>query len=651
MVRRQIAARGVADKRVLAAMREVPRESFLDEGLQEFAFDDTPLPIGEGQTISQPYIVALMLEAAEIGPGDRVLEVGTGSGYSAAVLCRLARRAYTIERHATLAEAAKARLTRLGCRNLEVRVGDGSLGWPEEAPFDVILVTAGAPCVPQALWEQLAPGGRLIVPVSDGGEVQRLLRVRRIGKDRFEEENLGDVAFVPLVGEQGWQAGRVPARQAGPPESLPELIRRVAEPVPAIGSEAFARLADRMAAAKVVLIGEASHGTDEFYRARARLTQRLIEAHGFTIVAVEADWPDAAQIDRHVRGRAAMPSKEQTFARFPTWMWRNTAVRDFVDWLHAHNATVAEPARHAGFYGLDLYSLGASIQAVLETLDRLDPELARAARERYGCLTPWQRDPAAYGRAALRPGFRTCEEKVLSVLQELLRARMDGLREGGDDVLDAQMNARVVADAERYYRSMYEGAAESWNLRDTHMFETLAAVLARRGLEAKAVVWAHNSHIGNAAATEMGVVREKLNIGQLCRERFGSGAMLVGMGTDRGTVAAASDWDGPTEVKKVRPSLPESYERLCRDSALPAFLLELREGRADGSLRHQLLRPRLERAIGVIYRPETERWSHYFEASLPRQFDLYLWFEETKAVTPLASAHLEGAPETWPFGV
>jgi erythromycin esterase-like protein len=251
----------------------------------------------------------------------------------------------------------------------------------------------------------------------------------------------------------------------------------------------------------------------------------------------------------------------------------------------------------------------------------------------------------------MRPGFKTCEEQVLKMLQELLRGRVDGLGDGRDEILDAQMNAQVVANAERYYRAMYYGSAESWNLRDTHMFETLQAVLAARGPEAKAVVWAHNSHIGDAAATEMGVVREELNIGQLCREHFGSGAVLVGMGTDRGTVAAASDWDEPMEVKKVRPSLPDSYERLCRDSGVPAFLLELREDRADRSLRHQLLRPRLERAIGVIYRPETERWSHYFEASLPRQFDLYLWFEETKAVTPLVAAHVEGAPETYPFGL
>src|SRR4051794_1685623 len=652
MVERQIAARGIRDERVLAAMREVPREAFVPENLREFAHDDTPLPISEGQTISQPYIVALMADAAGIGPLDRVLDVGTGPGHAAAGLSRLAERVYSIERHASLAEAARQRLEALGYTNVEVRVGDGSRGWPEAAPFDAILVAAGAPDVPDALKSQLAIGGRLVIPVGGQERSQRLLRLRRTAESEFEEDSLGDVAFVPLVGEQGWhgQGNRTPgpARE----ETVPEAIRRVAEPLPEIESDGFGRVADRVADARVVLIGEASHGTDEFYRARARLTRRLVEAHGFTIVAVEADWPDAERIDRYVRGREDGPrAEERAFDRFPTWMWRNTAVRDFVDWLHPHNRGVDDPARRTGFYGLALYSLNASVRAVLDFLGREDPERARLARERYACLTPWQRDPAAYGRAAMRAGFQACEQKVVAMLQDLMRQRIDSFPYFSDEAVDTRMNARVVADAERYYRIMYYGSAESWNLRDTHMFETLEGLLEARGPASKAVVWAHNSHIGNAAATEMGVVREELNIGQLCRERFGDQAALIGMGTDRGTVAAASYWDEPMEVKRVRPALPDSYERLCRESGVPVFLLELREGRADPELRNRLLRPRLERAIGVIYRPETERWSHYFEATLPRQFDLYLWFEETRAVTPLGEEHAQGVPDTYPFGV
>jgi erythromycin esterase-like protein len=287
---------------------------------------------------------------------------------------------------------------------------------------------------------------------------------------------------------------------------------------------------------------------------------------------------------------------------------------------------------------------------VLDYLDRTDPEAAQAARERYGCLTPWQTDPATYGRAAMRPGFRTCEQAVIAALRDLLSRRLEYVAADPARYLDAAQNARLVAAAERYYRVMYYSGAESWNLRDRHMFETLQSVLAARGPEARAVVWAHNSHIGDASATEMGKVRGELNIGQLCREAYGERARLIGFGTDRGTVAAASDWDGPMEIKRVRPAHEDSYERLCRDADRPEFLLDLR---ADGhdALRHALLQPRLERAIGVIYRPETELWSHYFEAQLPRQFDAWLWFEETSAVTPLVAEELAGVPETYPFGL
>jgi erythromycin esterase-like protein len=368
------------------------------------------------------------------------------------------------------------------------------------------------------------------------------------------------------------------------------------------------------------------------------------------VLAVEADWPDAARIDRYLRPRADGATGLPAFARFPTWMWRNTEVRALVDWLREHNAAIAEPARRVGFYGLDLYSLHGSIAEVLSYLDRHDPEAAQVARERYGCLTPWQHDPATYGRAALRPGFRTCEKAVLAMLRDLLSKRLDAAAQDHERLLDVAQNARLVAAAERYYRTMYYGAAESWNLRDRHMFETLQAVLAARWPDARAVVWAHNSHIGDARATEMGKVRDELNIGQLCREAYGDEARLLGFGTDRGTVAAASDWDGPMEVKQVRPAHPDSYERLCRDSGERRFLLDL-AGAEREALRHALLQPRLERAIGVIYRPETELLSHYFEAQLPRQFDAWLWFEETTAVTPLAAEELAGVPETYPFGL
>ncbi|MGZ3273286.1 MAG: protein-L-isoaspartate(D-aspartate) O-methyltransferase [Caulobacteraceae bacterium] len=658
MVERQVARRGVHDSRVLEALREVPREAFVPKGLQEFAYEDSPLPIEAGQTISQPYIVALMLEAARIGPHDRVLEVGAGSGYAAGVASRIAGHVYAIERHEALAKLAASRLARLGYDNVQVRTGDGARGWPEAAPFDVILVAAaGGPRVPEALKSQLTIGGRMVIPVGDVQTDQRLIRVTRTGPADWIEQDLGGVTFAPLIGEEGWTDGvsadRRPAEQRSfrlPPvdQPIPALIAEAAEPLPDFDDPAFGRLFDRFAGARVVLLGEASHGTSEFYQARAAITRRLIEQHGFSIVAVEADWPDAASLDRYVRDRPAPAHAEPPFRRFPTWMWRNTDVEAFVEWLRTWNGARTAGER-TGFYGLDLYNLNASIRAVLDYLEQVDPAAAEIARQRYGCLTPWAREPQAYGRMALTTGYAKCEAGVVRTLRDMLGLRLEYSRHDGDLFLDAAQNARLVKDAEAYYRAMYYGAGESWNLRDTHMFETLCALLdAKPG--AKAVVWAHNSHIGDASQTEMGQVRGELNIGQLCRERFGDAAALIGFGCDSGTVACASDWDAPMEVKPVNPSRPDSYERLAHESGVDRFLLDLREG-VHPTLRQRLMNGRLERFIGVIYRPETERWSHYSECTLPQQFDAYVWFDRTGAVTPLPTRARRGVDDTYPFGL
>ena len=653
MIDLQVAGRGITNPLVLEAMRRVPRERFVSEGLQEFAYEDSPLPIEVGQTISQPYIVAAMIEAAEVQPCDRVLEIGTGSGYAAAVLSMAADQVYTIERHPELAELAKKRFRELGYDNIEVRVGDGTLGWAEAAPFDAIIGTAAGPQVPKPLREQLATGGRLVMPVGKKRD-QRLVRLRRVAPDSYEEDDLGDVRFVPLIGEHGWTDDERKTQRAGAairtkrPDAS-SLVREAAEPLPDFDDSAFGEMFDRFADARVVLLGEASHGTSEFYRARAAITRRLIERHGFSIVAVEADWPDAAAIDRYVRHKAPVSEAERAFRRFPTWMWRNTDVDAFVRWLRAYNKPLAESQR-AGFYGLDLYNLSASIRAVLNYLDKADPEAATIARERYGCLTPWQHEPQSYGRMAITLGYAKCEAPVVSMLHDLLRKEMEYRARDSEDFLDAVESARLVRDAEAYYRAMYFGSAESWNLRDRHMFETLDHLLDFKGPDAKAVVWAHNSHIGDAAFTEMGLVREEINIGQLCREKFGASAMLIGFGTHTGTVAAATDWDAPMDVKRVLPSRPDSYERIAHDSRVPRFLLDLRAGRND-EVRRELLDTRLERFIGVIYRPDTERLSHYSAAQLPRQFDAYVWFDETRAVTPLPTESQPGEEETYPFGL
>jgi erythromycin esterase-like protein len=414
-------------------------------------------------------------------------------------------------------------------------------------------------------------------------------------------------------------------------------------------AEAFGAFFDRFAHAKVVLLGEATHGSSEFYRARAAITRRLIERHGFTIVAVEADWPDAARIDAYVRHRPIAPMDDDTFTRFPTWMWRNEEVADLVNWMRDCNRD-RPAADRVEFRGLDVYSLLSSIREVLAYLEKVDPQAANDARSRYGCLSPWQADPARYGRAVLTGQKKPCDQALLTQLQDLLEKRIEYLgAKDGEAFFDAVQNARIVHAAEHYYRIMYEGSTESWNLRDRHMFDTLQRVLARRGEGAKAIVWAHNSHIGNAAATAMGWQGE-FNIGELCRTAYRDDAVLVGFGTDRGTVAAASDWDEPMEVKQVRPARPDSHERVFRETGLPCFLTEWRGGRKR-DLQDVLSRPRLERAIGVVYRPETELYSHYFEAVMAEQFDAFVWFEETTAVTPLAVGHGKGMPDTYPFGL
>jgi protein-L-isoaspartate(D-aspartate) O-methyltransferase len=655
MVENQIAARSIRSAAVLGALRKVPREAFLPERLREFAYEDSPLPIDAGQTISQPYIVALMTEALDLQGGERVLEIGTGSGYAAAVLAEIAAEVYTIERIGELVEKAASALEDLGYRNVHVVHADGTLGWAAAAPYDAIIVAAGGPGVPESLKKQLKVGGRLVIPVGTDPRAQELVRVTRISNEEFKSEDIADVRFVPLVGKEGWAPAERPfpskpgvARLRSDESDIVNAITAFCEPFNSIGAADLDTLLERIGGAKIVLLGEASHGTSEFYRMRERISQELITRKGFRFVAIEGDWPDVARLDHYVRHFEYPPSEWTAFARFPTWMWRNNEVRSFVDWLHAHNAERA-PQERVAIYGLDLYSLYTSIGSVLRYLDEVDPDSARIARQRYGCLTPWQADPATYGHAALTGAYRTCEKEVVQMLEDILHKQSDYAAHDGERFMDAVQNARLVTDAERYYRIMYYGSRASWNLRDNHMFETLKTLLNFHGSEAKAIVWAHNSHIGDAAATEMSA-RGEYNIGHLCREEFGNGAYSIGFGTHSGTVAAASDWDGPMEVKAVLPSLKQSYERLCHETGRRRFILPLRR-RSAVEVRNRLAKPRLERAIGVIYRPETELASHYFQAVLPAQFDEYIWFDESRAVTPFETKELEGLPDTYPFGL
>jgi len=412
------------------------------------------------------------------------------------------------------------------------------------------------------------------------------------------------------------------------------------------------------AATQCVLIGEASHGTHEFYSTRAELTRRLIDDHGFQAVAVEADWPDSFRVHRFVTGRGEDKNPNEAlsdFRRFPGWMWRNTVVVEFVEWLREWNSRRGSEKDAAGFYGLDLYSMHTSIEAVLSYLDKVDPASAKRARHRYGCFDHFGEDPQHYGLATVAAGAEPCEEEVVSQLVELRRKYADLISRNGhigeEEFFSAEQNARLVANAERYYRAMFHGRANSWNLRDEHMFETLNQLIRHRDSgKAKVVVWAHNSHLGDARATAMSA-RGELNVGQLVRERLGGKSFGIGFTTNSGTVTAASDWGGEAERKRVRPALKGSYEELFHAVGLASFWMDLRaRNEATALLRDE----RLERAIGVIYRPETERFSHYFEARLADQFDAIIHLDETRALEPLERTSewdTGELPETYPFRV
>lgn len=405
----------------------------------------------------------------------------------------------------------------------------------------------------------------------------------------------------------------------------------------------------------LVLIGEASHGTHEFYRERALITRRLIEEKGFNGVAIEGDWPDAYRVHRYVRGTGNDENARDAlgdFTRFPAWMWRNTDVLAFLDWLHEFNGRIPKRQERVGFYGLDLYSMHASMRAVLAYLDKVDPEGARRARYRYACFDHYGEDTQAYGYAATFGLDKGCQDEVVAQLVEMRRratelASRDG-RVEPDDYLFAEQNARLVQNAERYYRTMFAGRAESWNVRDRHMGETLSWLRTMRP-GAKLVVWAHNSHLGDARATEMSAHGE-VNLGQLSRERFGDEVFSIGFTTHSGEVTAASEWDAPAERKRVRPALEGSYEAVLHQTRIPAFLLSMR----DAHIRELLRGPLLERAIGVIYLPQSERLSHYFECRLPEQFDAVIHIDRTKALIPFERTSTWEAgetPETYPFAV
>jgi erythromycin esterase-like protein len=437
---------------------------------------------------------------------------------------------------------------------------------------------------------------------------------------------------------------------------LSERVANAAVPLAGAGAD-FDPLLDRIGNARFVLLGEASHGTHEFYHARAEITKRLVTEKGFNVVAWEADWPDTLRINRFIQGRSGDQTALHSldgFKRFPVWMWRNTDIVELVAWLREFNQ---DKRKKVGVYGLDLYSLHASMDAVIRYLEKTHPEAAEEARKRYSCFEEYGDDPQTYGLNASTHKSLSCEDEVVKQLIDLQRRAGELLQRDGrmaaDEFFYAEQNALVAKNAENYYRAMYRGRPNTWNLRDTHMVDTLENLmehLRRQGEEPKAVIWAHNSHLGDARATQMSR-RDEINVGQLVRERHEGEAVLVGFTTNSGTVTAASNWGGITERKQVRPGMEGSFERLFHEAEAGDFLLRFDQ---QPDLARDLNSGMLERAIGVIYLPETERYSHYFFADLADQFDVVVHYNETTAVQPLDTsiAWDEGElPETFPSGL
>lgn len=627
-IQTQLKNKGIKNQLLLNAFENIPTTFFLSKELYPYTFENTTREDELVKIEPRIFAVAKMLENLKIKKGEKILAIGLDSVYVMAILSRICKEVYALEENEAYAEWALEVLKNINITNVYVAVGDKNKGWKEKAPFDAILITSEFEEVSEQLKKQLKIGGRLLVPVGPDWAHIIFEMIQRVSETDFNIEKLKDNFFMPS------------------PKILPEISSKdfpEKEIVDEISSKAQAfnsikkfpmdKLLERIGDAQVVLLGEASHGTSEFYITRQEITKALIEKKGFNFVCAEADWSDAEQINSYVRNKQTQKDWAP-FMRFPQWMWKNKEVLNFVEWMKEYNAL---HKNKTGFYGLDLYGLENSITLVINYLENIDADLANLAKSRYSCITPFMSNPAIYGKLVVSNQLESCEKEVLKMLVDLLKNK-DKLNHS-PEYFYAYQNANVVVDAERYYKAMYYGSAESWNLRDFHMFYTLKSLMSYFGPQTKAIVWAHNSHIGNALATEM-YSRGEINIGHLCKEHFGEKSYLIGFGTHTGTVAAAHNWGNAMNVIKVNNSLPKSYENLCHKTQINSFTLPLREQFAGKKLRELLSAPKLERAIGVVYRPDTERQSHYFQAVLPSQFDEYIFYDESQAVTPITSTNV-----------
>lgn len=624
----QLQDKGITNPLLIDAFQDLPEAFFLLNEFHPYTYQEMDMEHKLETIEPRIIVIAKMLEQLKIKEGEKILVIGVDSVYILAALSKIYKEVYMIETYEKYFEWAKKVLKNIGIKNVFIKMDDQKLGWQDKGPFDTILIASEFEEVPNNLKEQLKIGGKLLIPLGPDWVHALFEIIQRTSETDYKVEKLRENFFIPnpkIIPEIGLKDF--------PEKDIVDHIKAKAIAFKSIEAYPIDQLLDRISDAQVVLLGEASHGTSEFYLMRQEITKALIEKKGFNIVSAEADWSDAEQINHYVRHKQThwdwMP-----FARFPQWMWKNKEVLDFVEWLKTYNS---QHDNSIGFYGLDLYGLENSIHLVIDYLKKVDEELASLAKTRYACMTPYMSDPALYGKMVLNKQLISCEVEILKMLVDLLKNKTK--LNHSPEYFYTYQNANVVVDAEHYYKAMYYGSAESWNLRDFHMFHTLKSLLSYFGSDAKAVVWAHNSHIGNALATEM-YSRGEINIGHLCKEHFGDKSYHIGFGTHTGTVAAAHNWGAKMEVMQVNGSLSNSYENLCNKTQIDSFTLPLREKDSGEKLRKLLNTPKLERAIGVMYRPETERMSHYFHAVLPSQFDEYIWFNTTQAVTPITTINV-----------
>jgi len=438
------------------------------------------------------------------------------------------------------------------------------------------------------------------------------------------------------------QAVAPPTPKASAAQGTPAAIRRVARPIRG-SMDDYDALMQRVGDARVVLLGEDTHGSLEFYRERIRITRRLIEEKGFNGLVIESDWAPSARADRYVRGEAGDDSADAALSghtRFPDWMWRNVPFRDLVEWLRDYNQTSAGRLRPVGVYGMDTQGMESSAPAVFVSLARVDPAEAERARERYACLERYEFNGNSYGIALRDANASSCEAGAAGVFDAMRERFAAGVeaRTAADDAewFSALQNAQLVRTAEAYVRAQVTPGANSWNVRDEHMADVVDAVLARLerhgGTPTKVVVWAHNTHVGDVRATDRGTRSGYLSLGQLVRERHAGDTIVVGFTTRIGTVRAAPSWGEADRVYNLRRPAWESVPEIFGRVRMPQFMLVFAEA---GTQLNALDDNVALRAIGVVYAPKFERSEHYYRGRLTQQFDAVVHIDRTRALPRL----------------